>query len=328
MNRKAISLMSGGLDSTVATKLVIEQGIEVLGLHFTSPFASRRERERGLQVKRTAIELGIRLLTKDKGPDYMDVLLHPRYGYGKNMNPCIDCRIFMLRKTKTIMEEEGAGFLITGEVLGQRPMSQQRRTIELIEKQSGMAGLIVRPLSAKLFPPSLPEEEGILDRARLLGVAGRGRSVQYSLVATYSLKEFSSPGGGCLLTDRIFALKLRELLAHDPDFSASDIDLLSLGRHFRLPGGDKFVLGRNEAENRQLQVFRPPSYVLFYPSGFTGPTGVLKGRPTEESLKLAAGVMAHFGKFTAPSVPIVVDAGVPETHIVTRIDVNIENLKV
>ncbi len=320
--------MSGGLDSAVATKLIIDQGIEVVGLHFTSPFASRRERERGLQVVRTARELGIPLLTRDKGPDYMDVLLHPKYGYGKNMNPCIDCRIFMLRKTRIIMEGEGAGFVITGEVLGQRPMSQRRGIIELIEKQSGMMGLIVRPLSARLFPPSIPEEEGVLDRNRLLGVAGRGRTAQYSLVATYGLKEFSCPGGGCLLTDPIFASKLKELLAHDPDFTATDIDLLNFGRHFRFPGGGKFVLGRNEAENNQLQSFRPPTFTLLYPSGFKGPTGVFKGELTEENLRLMATIMAIYSKFSGPSVDMVVDAGVPETHNFERADANIENLKI
>jgi tRNA-uridine 2-sulfurtransferase len=327
LNRKAISLMSGGLDSAIATKLIIEQGVEVVGLHFTSPFASRRERERGLQVVETARELGIRLLKKEKGPEYMNVLLHPKYGYGKNMNPCIDCRIFMLRMTKTIMDEERAGFVITGEVLGQRPMSQRRGTIELIEKESGMDGLILRPLSAKLFPPSLPEIEGIVDRERLLGIAGRGRSAQYSLVAAYSLKEYSCPGGGCLLTDRIFSGKLRELMAMEPGFSAEDIDLLNLGRHFRLPGGEKLVLGRNESENFQLLAFSTPPYTVFQPLDFKGPTAVLKGEATVKMIETAVTIMAHFSKKKGPDATATVSAaGTSRTCSVSSAHVDIENL--
>jgi len=182
MNKMAFSLISGGLDSAVATKLILDQGIDVVGLTFTSPFSSKKERFEGLQAIRTAKELGIRLILKEKGLDYIDVIRHPNHGYGKHMNPCIDCRIFMLRNTKEIMTSEDASFVITGEVLGQRPMSQRRPTIDLIERESGLASLILRPLSAKHFAPSKPELEGIVDRGLLLDIAGRGRTAQFNLV--------------------------------------------------------------------------------------------------------------------------------------------------
>ncbi|HBL23728.1 MAG TPA: hypothetical protein DDZ40_06385, partial [Deltaproteobacteria bacterium] len=164
MKKRAISLISGGLDSAVATKLIVDQGIEVIGLHFSSIFASKRDKQRGHKALRTAEELGIEIITKNKGDDYIEIIKNPRYGYGKNMNPCIDCRIYMLRLTKELLTELDASFVVTGEVLGQRPMSQRRNTIELIEKRSELQGLIVRPLSAKLFPASIPEQEGIIDR--------------------------------------------------------------------------------------------------------------------------------------------------------------------
>lgn len=323
--------MSGGLDSAVATKLIIDQDIEVIGLHFTSPFASRRERDRGLQVVGTARELGISLLKREKGPDYLDVLINPKYGYGKNMNPCIDCRIFMLRKTKQVMTEQAASFVITGEVLGQRPMSQRRETIELIERASGLEGLILRPLSAKLFPPTHPEMAGIVERSRLLDVAGRGRRAQYSFAAAYSLKAYGSPGGGCLLTDPIFSRKLRELFEREPGFTAKDIELLSIGRHFRLRDGRKLILGRNEAENGQLETFRSPAYALVYPADFKGPTALAKGDLTGDTLRTIASIMAQFGKKEGQRVEVEAhnrDSGKLDRLTVEIIDIDMERLKI
>jgi len=241
MRKKAISLISGGLDSAVATRLILDQGVELVGLNFQSPFSSKRERSEGLQAIKTAKELGIRLILKEKGPEYIDVIRNPKHGYGKNMNPCIDCRIFMLRKTKEVMAEEGASFVITGEVLGQRPMSQRRPTIDLIEKESGWESLIIRPLSAKHFAPSKPEAEGIIDRELLLDIAGRGRTAHFSLVKKYKLTAFGDPGGGCLLCDAIYSMRLRDLLAYDKDFTMLDIDLLNTDRHFRINQDTKLI---------------------------------------------------------------------------------------
>ena len=276
MNRKAVSLLSGGLDSILATKLIVEQGVEVTALHFTSLFCncSKGGHGCGIQAVRTAKELGVEVMVKVKGMEYLEIVKSPKHGYGKNLNPCIDCRIFMLREAGKVMDEIGASFVITGEVLGQRPMSQHRDAISLIEKESGLEGLILRPLSAKHFEPTLPEKEGIVDREKLFDIAGRSRRTQYELVDVFNLKEFSCPGGGCLLTDYIFAKKLRDLFTNVKDLTMKDVALLKIGRHFRLDGDTKLILGRNKDENESLEVFHTPSSVLLTPIDFKGPTGL------------------------------------------------------
>ena len=328
MNRKAISLLSGGLDSTLATKLIVDQGIEVVALHFTSPFSSKKEKERGLQAERTARELGVRLILMHKGPEYLDVVIAPKHGYGKNMNPCIDCRIFMLRKTKEVMAGECAGFVITGEVLGQRPMSQRRDTINIIEKESGLKGLIVRPLSAMHFSPSIPETEGTIDRSKLLDIAGRSREMQYRLADQLSLKEYGCPGGGCLLTDPIFSNKLRDLLLYDKAFTMQDIELLSIGRHFRLGAETKLIIGRDEGENEKLESRRQSPYVLFCPVGFKGPFGLLKGKLNDEAIGIAANIIGHYGKNKSLTIDIELNNGQTEKRIADKTDINVAELKI
>lgn len=328
MKRKAISLLSGGLDSALATKLMLEQGIDMVGLHFTSHFCSRKDKEQGLQAIKTAQELGIKLVIKDKGAEYIDLVKSPEHGYGKNMNPCIDCRIFMLKKTRDIMAEEGASFVVTGEVLGQRPMSQRRDTIQLIEKASGLEGLIVRPLSGKLFLPTIPETEGIIDRAQFLDIAGRSRAVQYSLTATYHLKEFGCPGGGCLLTDPIFSKKLRDLFFHDKVFTAKDIALLSIGRHFRLRKDTKLILGRNQGENETLKSLWSSPYILFSPIGFKGPSGILKGTIDEETIRYVVNIIGYYGKHTSSTISIESNNGSLKQYTVEREEIDIERFKI
>ncbi|MCX5812841.1 MAG: 7-cyano-7-deazaguanine synthase [Proteobacteria bacterium] len=318
MNRKAISLLSGGLDSVLATKVIMEQGIEVIALHFTSPFNSRKEKERGLQAVRTISELGIGLILKHKGLEYIDIVRSPKYGYGKNINPCIDCRIFMLQKTKEIMAEEQASFVVTGEVLGQRPMSQRRDTIRIIEKASGLEGLIVRPLSAMHFLPSIPEQEGLLDREKLLGFTGRSRAPQYRLAEKYNLTEFGSPAGGCLLTDPIFTKKLKDLFKYDKAFTMKDLELLSIGRHFRLQTDTKLVVGRNEIENNKLISLWEPPYISFHPVGFRGPSAILKGVFDDKIINTVANIMGYYGKNESTIISIESNNGIVNSHAVER----------
>jgi tRNA-uridine 2-sulfurtransferase len=318
MNRKAISLLSGGLDSVLATRVIMDQGIDVIALHFTSPFSSRKEKERGLQAVRAVSELGIGLIIKHKGSEFIDIVRSPKYGYGKNINPCIDCRIFMLRKTKEIMAEEQAGFVVTGEVLGQRPMSQRRDTIQIIEKASGLAGLIVRPLSAMHFLPSIPEQEGVLEREKLLDFTGRSRTPQYHLAEKYNLTEFGSPGGGCLLTDPIFTKKLKDLFEHDESLDMKDFELLSIGRHFRLRADTKLVVGRNEIENDKLISLWTAPYISFHPIGFRGPSAILKGAFDNEIINAVANIMGYYGKNESPVISIESNNGIINRHDVER----------
>ena len=330
MKRKAISLLSGGLDSILATQIVKDQGIEIVALHFTSPFCTCTKGDKGcgLQAVRSARELGVEVMVKLKGMDYLEIVRSPRHGHGRGMNPCIDCRIFMLKEARKLMDDIDASFVITGEVLGQRPMSQRRETIKLIEKESGLEGLILRPLSAKHFPPTLPEIEGIVDRDKLHDIAGRGRKVQYELVDTMSLKEFSCPGGGCLLTDPVFARRVKDLFDRQEGFTMKDVALLRVGRHFRLRPGMKLILGRNEEENGRLGAARTGQQVLLTPIGFKGPVGLLTNGPDKETLEVAGNIMAFYGKNDMFPVTIESVNGKTELHSVAKISVNRETLTI
>jgi tRNA U34 2-thiouridine synthase MnmA/TrmU len=321
MTVKALSLLSGGLDSLLATKLVLDQGIQVIGLHFTSLLCNALAADKGLMVQEAARELGIRLIVRDKGPEFLQLVRKPSHGYGKRLNPCIDCKIYMLRAASEVMDAEGADFVITGEVLGQRPMSQMRQTITRIEKESGLEGKIVRPLSAKLFPPSTPEAEGAVNREKLLAISGRSRREQYRLAGAHDLKTFGAPAGGCLLTDPIYAGKLKDLLAQNEPFSMHDVALLRMGRHFRI-NGLKLVLGRNKAENEWLAASWTPSYRLVYPVTFKGPTGIVKGSVDRAITGIAAGLIAFYGKQASPEVVLEFFDGRPSREKVQRVDVD------
>lgn len=214
----------------------------------------------------------------------------------------------MLRLAKTVMEEWGAGFVVTGEVLGQRPMSQMRDTIMLIERESGLSDLLVRPLSAHSFHPSLPEREGVVDRNRLLGITGRSRRDQNDLAKRYGLKEFGHPAGGCLLTDPIFAAKVRDLFAHGRG-AMDDVKLLTVGRHFRLDGATKAVVGRNKEENEQLAELALPPRTLLRPVGFKGPVGLIDGPPTEWAVDAVARILAWYSKKDLPCITVEYEDG-------------------
>lgn len=327
MNKKAISLLSGGLDSILAARLILDQGIDVVGLHFVSSFCDTKRKERDNVVAKSAAELGIPVLIRDKGAGYVQVLTEPKYGYGKNMNPCIDCRIYMLRAAREVMEAEGASFLVTGEVVGQRPMSQMRDTIRRIEKESGLTGLIVRPLSAGLLPPSEPERVGLIERSRLLNIAGRSRKRQYGLVKEYGLKEFASPAGGCLLTDPIYSRKLRELFREEPDFSMTDVDLLRYGRHFRF-GGVKVVIGRDRDENEALRNLCKPPYLFARTGDFKGPSAIIKGPINESIIGVVGNLMSLYGK--NDKFPFTLECCDDTTveYTVSRMEIDVEKYKI
>ncbi len=270
---RAIGLLSGGLDSALAARLLLDQGIEVVGLHLHSPTACRSD------IREVAADLGIPLEIQDKGEAYLKLLREPRWGYGKHMNPCLDCRSFMFDLAAPVMEAHGAQFLFTGEVVGQRPMSQMRSALELLERRSPLEGFILRPLSARALPETEPEKRGWVDRSRLLGISGRGRSVQLELARRYGLRHYQSPGGGCLLTDANYSEKLRDLFEHtaQDETSMEDLALLRVGRHFRVSPALKVVLGRDAEENRRLAEFETEARWRVEPEGFPGPVALVCG---------------------------------------------------
>lgn len=268
---KGIGLLSGGLDSILAVKVLQEQPLELIGITFCTPFFGP---EPGLRAGRIA---GIPTRAVDIGAVFLEMLKKPAHGYGRHMNPCIDCHGLMLREAAKILAAEGADFLFTGEVVGQRPMSQRRAAMRTVEKMSGLSGRILRPLSAKLLEPTLVELEGIVDREKLLDLHGRGRKRQMELAVHYGILDIPQPGGGCMLTKEGFARKVKELLAVLPEADTGDVEWLKWGRHFRLGGSCLLAVGRSKGENERLTAMaRPEDVVLRVPS-HPGPTGVLFG---------------------------------------------------
>jgi hypothetical protein len=295
---QAIALLSGGLDSSLAVKMMLDQGIKVTAVHFTSPFCSCTAKKAGCknQAVKVAHEFGVPIRVIHKGMDYMRIVQNPPHGHGRGMNPCIDCRIYMLKKVKEMMPGIGASFVITGEVLGQRPMSQQRAAIRKIEKESGLDGLILRPLSARHFPPTTPELEIVVDREKLLSFSGRSRKPQIDLAQKLGVKDYPCPAGGCLLTDKVIASRLRDLFDHVPDYDLADLHLLKVGRHFRLNPGLKIILGRDKAENEQIQVLARPTSALFKPRDFRGPTCLAVGKCDAEAERIIGEILARYSQ--------------------------------
>ncbi|HEY3420280.1 MAG TPA: hypothetical protein VGK23_06980 [Methanomassiliicoccales archaeon] len=288
----AISLLSGGLDSSLATKLVLDQGIEVVALKFTSPFCNCDSG--GIcHAANIARELGIELINVAKGEEYLEVVRNPKHGRGSGMNPCIDCRIFMLRKAKAIADQMGAKFLFTGEVLGQRPMSQHRKALELIDRETGLEGRLLRPLSAKLFPATEAEKQGWVDREKLLAITGRGRKTQIDLAEKNGIADYPCPAGGCLLTSKEFAAKLSDHMVHHPDrLTMRDIFLLKTGRHFRVDG-NKVIIGRNERENHTLKDLANEDMDVLEPIDVNGPVCLVEGHD-RGTIDKAAAMLARY----------------------------------
>jgi tRNA U34 2-thiouridine synthase MnmA/TrmU len=294
---KAIALLSGGLDSTLAARLIMDQGIELEALNFLTVFCTCTNRGETCLASQKAVNgLGIPLKVFNVSEEYLDVVKHPKHGYGSNMNPCIDCRIFMLKKAKLYMKEAGASFIVTGEVLGQRPMSQRRDAMRLIEKEAELDGYVVRPLSAKFLPLTIPEKEGWINRQNLLGIQGRSRKPQIQLADHYRIHDYPCPAGGCLLTDPQFAKRIKDLMLYQPNFLLNDVHLLKIGRHFRLSPHSKLVVGRNEEDNRKIQTFSREGDLLLKALHYPGPLSLLRGEANETEIEQAASITVRYGK--------------------------------
>ena len=292
---KAIALVSGGLDSILATKLILEQRIEVEAVNFLTIFCTCTAHGRTcLASKSAADKLGIKLKVFEVSNEYFEIVKNPKYGYGKNMNPCLDCRIFMFKKAAQYMRATGAQFLITGEVLGERPMSQRRDAMRIIERDSGLEGLILRPLSAKLLEPTIPEKKGLIDREKLLAIEGRSRKPQIQLASHFGINDYPCPAGGCLLTDPGFTRRMRDLIGQKPDFAINDVQLLKVGRHFRLAPETKLIVGRNEEENNKLLNLAKEEDMRFQSLEIQGPVGIGRGLFDENSLYTASCIIARY----------------------------------
>jgi len=319
---KAIAMISGGLDSTLALALVKRQGVEVKAINFYTGFCiTETQRRKGgrpdgtvpqNEALRAAADLEVDIEYVDiSGAEYLDMLVHPRYGYGQNANPCVDCRIFMMSRAREILEREGADFVFTGEVLGQRPKSQRRDTLWVIEKRSGLEGRLLRPLSAKLLAPTIPERQGLVDREQLLDISGRSRHRQMELARELGISGWPQPAGGCcFLTDEAFGRKFfdlldgREAMGQERRLVPEDVVLLSTGRHFRLSPRAKLVVGRTEVENRLLEHYAPGRARL-EARDCLGPVALVEGEPTWEERVLAARIVARYGKGRAlPEVAV------------------------
>ncbi|UCC80034.1 MAG: hypothetical protein JSW64_01370 [Candidatus Zixiibacteriota bacterium] len=293
---KAAALYSGGLDSTLAILQMMKYGVEVEAITFMTHFgcdASDRS-TCGHDPYPAAEKFGFRVKLAHLGQKFIDIVKNPRYGRGRNMNPCIDCRLVMLAEARDYMELTGGQFVITGEVLGQRPMSQRRFTLDLIAKNCGLEGRLVRPLCGRLLPPTVPEKEGLIQREWLLDIEGRSRKRQMALAEQFGLSEYPNPAAGCLLTDERYSDRLRDLLKYDPDPDFNDLNLLRVGRHFRLSDRVKLVVGRDERENDLIESLRRPDDCIMEVLEFGSPIGLLRGEADETVMKTAASVVARY----------------------------------
>jgi len=277
---KAVHLYSGGLDSTIVLEILKSWGAKTYPLHVTHKF---------LTIKRLPEIPGLKTL--DATEEFIEIVKSPQHGYGKNFNPCIDCRILMLKKAKKYMTELKADFVTTGEVLDQRPMSQRLDTMMRIEREAGLEGLVVRPLSGGLLPTTIPEQKGMIDRDKMLKLKGRSRKFELAFAAKNDIKDYFSPSGGCLLTDPGFSRRLADAMRYQEDMDEEAVERLKIGRHFRIAPDAKLIVGRNEEENNKLEEFAGPFYFLFVPD-IGSPNTILEGN--KKYLKLAAAVTARY----------------------------------
>jgi tRNA U34 2-thiouridine synthase MnmA/TrmU len=293
---KAIALFSGGLDSSLAILAIIKQGIDVTAITFLNHFGCNIGDRSSCSKDpfSASIKFGFKVKLAHLSDRFMEIVKNPKFGHGKNMNPCIDCRILMLKEAMEMMKMTGADFLVTGEVLGQRPMSQRRDTFPVIDREAGVTGYVLRPLSAKLMKPTIPEERGIINRELLYDFNGRSRKPQMALAREFGLTDYAAPAGGCLLTDPIYSYRLKELFEDCADPDSRDINLLRIGRHFRVSPGSKIIVGRNMEENRSLKLIADPDNYMMTVEGHGSPTTLITGVPNEETLNAAASLCARY----------------------------------
>ena len=288
---KGLGLCSGGLDSMLSALLLQRQGIRVSFISFETPFFSSES------TRKASLQTGIPLRTLDITDDYMKMMKNPKAGFGKNMNPCMDCHALMFSKAGEILKKEGFDFLFSGEVAGQRPKSQNKNSLRYVEKNSGFEGLILRPLSAKLLPMTEVEKKGLVNRDALMDISGRSRKIQFQLAKEFGIKEYPAPAGGCLLTDKLFSEKLRDLMETQIVFDKNELHLLKHGRHFRLDSRTKVIVGRSQQDNELLMTYyQKQKDVLFKHSTLPGPDVILTGTASPENIETAASICAAYTK--------------------------------
>jgi tRNA U34 2-thiouridine synthase MnmA/TrmU len=293
--KKVVALLSGGLDSQLAIKMMQEQGFDVSAVAIKTPFCDFDcGRGCGFEIRERADDLDVNLKTVYLGDEYIEMLKHPKHGIGAGFNPCIDCRSMMFDAAKKHMEEIGAEFIISGEVLGQRPMSQHAPALRTIENESDLVGKIVRPLSAALLPETDPEKDGLIKRENLGMIRGRTRRGQLDMAKKYGIENPPNAGGGCLLTEPHFGIKAKDLFSHTKNPTINDIDLLKIGRHFRLDEETKFIVGRNKDENEMIKAIALPGDILLEAKDFVGPVSILRGSNAKQHLKFASSITLRY----------------------------------
>ncbi|MBP7734811.1 MAG: hypothetical protein KA369_02450 [Spirochaetes bacterium] len=302
---KGVVLISGGLDSLLAARVLMDQDLDLMGFHGVLPFVAPDALPENLKPVQLASRINLETRVHRCGKEYIDIIRNPAHGYGKHANPCIDCHIYFIKKAAELMHELKADFVATGEVVGQRPMSQMRHTMNHIEKETGLKGRLLRPLSAKLLKPTIPEEEGIVDRNRLLGINGRSRKEQFELAGNYAINEYESPSGGCLFTDKFISQRVRDLLEKHSEVDAVDMYLLTIGRHYRISDLAKIIVSRNERENNELDKYRGRADYFFLPA-FKGPAVLVKGIINETEIAIIGSIIRRYGKIELDAPRIVV----------------------
>jgi len=318
---KAVALYSGGLDSTLAVLVMQKQGIEVTAITFMNHFGCDISDKSSCSKDPFAasVKFGFKVKLSHLSDKFLEIVKNPKHGHGKNMNPCLDCRILMLREAKVFMDMIGADFLITGEVVGQRPMSQRKDCFPMIDKAADVKGLVVRPLCGKILPPTSAEEKGLIKRELMYDFNGRSRKSQMELAAELGLTEYPSPAGGCLLTEPNYSYKLKDLLEHNSDPGYKDINFLRLGRQFRFSPDCKIFVGRHKDENEAMKAIADPDDIMMRVEGCGSPNVMILGNVTDEAIELAASMCARYSDAkNSPEVRVTVTKGDETYHLTVK----------